>query len=231
MIRLINFFFAVVLALVAVSTTRAFQPLSLPNNINNKAALTPASTSRLFSTTTPPKLEEQEATTATEKPKTKPRYEPKWVKKATLAEQLGDGGTADFDKKGIKGTIPVMFKTQNSNVTKTTMALPGQPLRDVATQAGQFIKYGCGKGECGTCECLVAGQWIRPCVATVPADFAPSPTASHYVVTTKGTKNKGISSGKFYSVRSIFIGFWNNLLGTCLKWLQVYIYIYIYIYI
>jgi ferredoxin len=221
MIRLTNFFVVVVVALAllltVVSTTRAFQPLSVPNS--NKAVVlsTPASTSRLFSTTTPPKQEEQETATNKEKPKRKPRYEPKWVKKATLAEQLGDaGGDDDFDKKGIKGSIPVMFKTQNSNVTKTTMALPGQPLRDVATQAGQFIKYGCGRGECGTCECLVAGQWIRPCVATVPLDFMPSTSTmqTHYTITCKGTKNKGISGGKFYSVRSIFVGFWNNLLGT-----------------
>ena len=89
------------------------------------------------------------------------------------------------------------------------MALAGQPLRDVATQAGQFIKYGCGKGECGTCECLVNGQWIRPCCASVP----PVAADQSYVVTVKETKAKVVSSGKFYSAKSFALGFWNNLLG------------------
>jgi len=81
-------------------------------------------------------------------------YEPKWKKKKTLAEELeesGAGSIAPVDK-GIKGNINVVFK--QGNETRTTLAMAGQPLRDVATQAGQFIKYGCGKGECGTCEAL-----------------------------------------------------------------------------
>ena len=76
-------------------------------------------------------------------------YDPKWKKKQTLAEQ---GPPLDLEAKGIKGTIHVRF--QQGNATKLYLARPGQPLRDVALQAGQFIKYGCGKGECGTCEAL-----------------------------------------------------------------------------
>lgn len=89
------------------------------------------------------------------------------------------------------------------------MALAGQPLRDVASQAGQFIKYGCGKGECGTCESLVNGQWIRPCCAKVPVLAADE----EYVVQVKAVQAKTVSSGRFYSARSIVLGFWNNLLG------------------
>ena len=37
----------------------------------------------------------------------------------------------------------------------STMAFAGQPLKEVAAQAGQYIKYQCGKGECGTCEVCV----------------------------------------------------------------------------
>jgi hypothetical protein len=76
-------------------------------------------------------------------------YDPKWKKLKTLAE---DGPPLDLESKGIKGTVNVRF--QQGNSTKLYLARPGQPLRDVALQAGQFIKYGCGKGECGTCEAL-----------------------------------------------------------------------------
>ena len=89
------------------------------------------------------------------------------------------------------------------------MAWAGQPIRDVASQAGQFIKYGCGKGECGTCECMVNGKWIRPCVATVPALSAQE----ELVVQVKAIKSKSTSSGTFFSIRSFLMGFWNNLLG------------------
>lgn len=132
-------------------------------------------------------------------------YEPKWKKKETL------GGSSDgsFVEKGLQGSIPVLFR--QGNTTQHTMALPGQPLRDVASQAGQFIKYGCGKGECGTCEALVNGQWIRPCVSFVPASVVNDDEA--YTVTLKDTKSKAKSSGTFFSIRSFFMGFWNNALG------------------
>jgi hypothetical protein len=106
--------------------------------------------------------------------KKKGGYEPKWKKKQTLAEQTGvvvavpaDGGAVapvDLSKVGIKGNVLVVFK--QGNATKANMAMAGQPLRDVATQAGQFIKYGCGKGECGTCEAL----YVR---AKNPFDLQP----------------------------------------------------------
>jgi ferredoxin len=130
------------------------------------------------------------------------KYEPKWVKKETI------GGT-DLDEKakGLIGDIPVIFKQGNS--TKKTMALAGQPLSDVATQANQFIKYSCKKGECGTCECMVDGKWIRPCVETVPA----LEKGEELVIQVKEMKSKSTSSGKFYSARSFVMGFYNNALG------------------
>jgi len=133
-------------------------------------------------------------------------YVPKWKKKATLAELTG-GTPTDLTQIGLKGDIPVVFK--QGNQTRSTIAFSGQPLRDVATQAGQYIKYGCGKGECGTCECLANGQCIRPCMATVPA----LPSGQTYTVTVKQIKNKSKSSGKFYSVRSFLMGFYNNAIG------------------
>jgi len=140
------------------------------------------------------------------------KYEPKWKKKETLGDS---SGTLDPTSKGLTGTIPVVFR--QGNVTKTTMAMPNQPLRDVAIQSGQFINYGCRKGECGTCEALCDGKWIRPCVALVPAAISDG---GDYVISVKEVKSKAKSSGKFYSVRSFFMGFWNNLLGMVgfVKW-------------
>ena len=138
-------------------------------------------------------------------PKPRQKYEPKWKKKQTLAEQ---GGKKDFKDIGLKGTVSVVF--QQGNVTKTTAAFPGQPLRDVASQAGQYIQYGCGKGECGTCECLSEGKWIRPCSTAVPGNI---PAGQDFVIQLKELKAQNISSGKFYSFRSFLRGFWNNALG------------------
>ena len=130
-------------------------------------------------------------------------YEPQWKKKDTIG-----GADLNSKDKGLIGSVSVVFK--QGNVTKTTMAIVGQPLSDVASQAGQFIKYGCGKGECGTCEALCNGKWIRPCINTVPADLAPG---EDLVIQVKDIKSKTTSSGKFYSARSFFMGFYNNLLG------------------
>jgi len=141
-------------------------------------------------------------------------YVPKWTKKVTVAETMGSINDLGFDRVGLKGDIPVVF--QQGNVTRTSMAWAGQPYRDVATQAGQFIKYGCGKGECGTCECMVNGKWIRPCIATVPpmpANADKNDDTNKLVVTIKAMKSKSTSSGTFFSIRSFFMGFWNNLLG------------------
>jgi len=137
-------------------------------------------------------------------------YEPKWKKKATLAEM--EGPPTDLKQVGLKGTVPVVFRQLHGNVTETksTMALANMPLREAAIQAGQFIQYGCGKGECGTCECLVNGQWVRPCISHVPEAVAPG---EEYAVQVKAVKNVAKSSGKFYSVRSFLFGFYNNVLG------------------
>jgi ferredoxin len=134
-------------------------------------------------------------------------YKPKWKKLGTLAEEMGSVADIGYEKVGLKGTIPVVFNQGTD--TRTSMAFAGQPLRDVASQAGQYIKYGCGKGECGTCECMVDGKWIRPCIATVPA----MSDGDEYSVQLKANSAKSTSSGTFFSVRSFIMGFWNNILG------------------
>ena len=133
-------------------------------------------------------------------------YKPKWQKKETLVDDMG--GEVSVLDKGLIGTIPVIFKAGDE--IKETVALPGQPISEVASQAGQFIKYGCGKGECGTCEAMCNGKWIRPCTASVPIDLADG---EELVIQVKKVKNKSRKSGKFYSFRSIFMGFYNNVLG------------------
>jgi hypothetical protein len=179
-----------------LAAVTAFQSPSVPSILATHhhaaaAALTTTRGSPLFQSSSVP-------------PPKRKGYVPKWKKKKTLVDL---DGPKDFDQVGLKGNIRVVFR--QGNETKSTMALAGQPLRDVASQAGQFIKYGCGKGECGTCESLVNGQWIRPCSVTVP----PMAQGKEYVVQVKESKATVVSSGKFYSVRSIFLGFWNNLLG------------------
>jgi hypothetical protein len=179
-----------ILTLLGASLTLGFQVA--PSTRTTTLTAPAATTSRLFAATMPPK---------------KKGYEPKWKKRETLADKAG-GGPQDFKKIGLVGTIPVLFKQGNN--TKTTMATVGQPLRDVATQAGQYITYGCGKGECGTCECMMDGKWVRPCTTNIPGTLAPG---HELVLTIKETKKVAMSSGKFYSLRSFLMGFWNNLIG------------------
>lgn len=132
-------------------------------------------------------------------------YVPKWKKKETLADKEGE---LDAAAKGLTGTVKVVFKSGDKSYS--TLALPGSPLRDAASASGTYIKYGCGKGDCGTCEAMCNGKWIRPCVSLVPSDI---PDGEEYLVQVKETKSKVVSSGKFYSFRSFLLGFWNNLLG------------------
>jgi len=166
----------------------------------------------LLSTTAPQPRQQQKKRPEKNKP-----YVPKWVKKETLADSAGDIGSLGYTGVGLKGTIPVIFRQGNN--TRTSMAWAGQPIRDVASQAGQYIQYGCGKGECGTCECMMNGRWVRPCVETVPANALEESTDGKLVLQIKAIKSKKTSSGTFFSIRSFFMGFWNNLLGMfgCLR--------------
>mmetsp|Transcript_1133 Transcript_1133/g.1825 ORF Transcript_1133/g.1825 Transcript_1133/m.1825 type:complete len:243 (-) Transcript_1133:191-919(-) len=182
--------FALLVALsIAISSTLAFTASPLFSS----------------STVTSPSLTVRQVVQGNSKGK---GYEPKWTKKKTLADEQGSIDSLGFENVGLKGTIPVVFRQGND--TRTSMAWAGQPLRDVATQAGQYIQYGCGKGECGTCECMMNGKWVRPCIETVPATATAE---GDLVIQVKAVKSKSKSSGKFFSIRSFLMGFWNNLLG------------------
>jgi len=131
----------------------------------------------------------------------------KWEKRKTLAETAGGIEDHGSSAVGLVGNIPVTF-TQG-NQTLNTMAIPGQPLSEVAAQCGQFIKYKCRKGECGTCEVRVDGQWTRTCVTKVP-HVAPGET---FAVHVRGSMKKTAKASRFYSFKSIIAGARNNLLG------------------
>ena len=107
---------------------------------------------------------------------------------------------------GLAGAIQVLFK--QGNATKMTRAEVGTPLSEVASQADQFIRYKCKKGECGTCEVQVNGKWVRTCVSTVPY------VEDVFEVTVKPTMMKGQGkASKFYSLKSFIMGWYNNILG------------------
>mmetsp|Transcript_37057 Transcript_37057/g.113360 ORF Transcript_37057/g.113360 Transcript_37057/m.113360 type:complete len:220 (+) Transcript_37057:144-803(+) len=134
----------------------------------------------------------------------------KWQKeRKKLADEVADaGGGATLDDKGLAGAVEVVFR--QGNATRATRCDVGAPLSEVATQADQFIRYKCKKGECGTCEVRVNGKWIRSCVSTVPyvepgsvfeVEVKPSMVA--------GTKK----SSTFYSFKSFVMGWYNNIIG------------------
>ena len=180
---------------------------SSTNNAFSHRLSSPTRTSTIFMSTTTDK--ENVANTK--------GYVPKWKKKETLADIAGTGDV-DAKAKGLAGSVPIIFQQGNgeSATLIETSAMPGQPLKLVASQAGQYIKYGCGKGECGTCESLCNGKYLRPCVDVVPTDLELDAATGNYPplrILVKGTKAKVVSSGKFFSAKSFVLGFWNNLLG------------------
>ena len=127
----------------------------------------------------------------------------KWQNERT---KLADDPNTIKDS-GLAGAIQVLFK--QGNATKMTRAEVGTPLSEVASQADQFIRYKCKKGECGTCEVQVNGKWVRTCVATVP--YVED---NVFEVTVKPTMMKGQGkASKFYSLKSFVMGWYNNILG------------------
>ena len=79
------------------------------------------------------------------------------------------------------------------------------------TLNGERVSAFCHEGSHYWFVNSVNGQWVRPCQALVPAEL--SGTGESYTVQVKEVKSKAKSSGKFYSIKSFFMGFWNNLLG------------------
>jgi hypothetical protein len=130
-----------------------------------------------------------------------------WSKRSTLAEKSGGASQLGAAAVGLTGRIPVVFTQGND--TAQTMATVGQPLSSVAAQAGQFIKYKCRKGECGTCAVRIEGKWVRTCVSNVPS----IPEGQTYNIVVRPSMVKGKKATRFFSFRSFIDGFKNNLLG------------------
>ena len=128
-----------------------------------------------------------------------------WTHRATLAESGAGAGGSAFE--GAAGAVEVVFSQGGQNLT--TAALPGQPLAAVAMAAGQVVRYQCRKGECGTCEVHANGQAVRTCQTVVPALAA----GEAYVVEVPLLKSKTKKASRFFSIKSFFAGFKNNLLG------------------
>jgi len=131
----------------------------------------------------------------------------KWDKRRTLAEQVGGAGDQGFADVGLLGTIPVVF-TCGGDVIKTK-AMVGQPLSEVAAQSGQWIKYKCKKGQCGTCDVRIGGEWVHTCQHKIPY-IADGET---YEVFVRDTMKKAKRSSRFYSFKSLIAGAKNNILG------------------
>ena len=71
-------------------------------------------------------------------------------------------------------------------------------LPQFATMYAQFIKYKCGKGECGTCEVMVDGQWVRSCVTRIPL----VPEGESYTINVRESMVKPTKkSTRFFSKR------------------------------
>mmetsp|Transcript_23100 Transcript_23100/g.47888 ORF Transcript_23100/g.47888 Transcript_23100/m.47888 type:complete len:217 (+) Transcript_23100:173-823(+) len=129
---------------------------------------------------------------------------PKKLKKA-LWEDVDRRLLSDSAEGKTSGTVSVTF-TQGEE-TRNTTAIPGQGLNEVAIQADQFIKYKCKKGECGTCEVLVDGQWVRSCVTKIPTGV------KEYNVQVRPSMVKSKKASGFFSAQSFRDGFVNNALG------------------
>lgn len=103
----------------------------------------------------------------------------------------------------------------------TALAEVGERLPLVAERAGVDIAYKCKRGECGTCEVRVDGQWVRACQMTVPPvprgealRVSVPPTS----VPSSDTATAGTRTAKadpaFFSPLSFWQGIVNNGLGV-----------------
>ena len=73
----------------------------------------------------------------------------------------------------------------------------------VASQAGQFIAYKCRKGQCGTCQVRVDGQWIKTCQTRVPPAVTSTETGElePFKVEVRGSGGAVKASSRFFSFR------------------------------
>jgi len=71
-------------------------------------------------------------------------------------------------------------------------------------------RYKCRKGECGTCEVMQDGKWIKACQTKVASLGKDVP----YVISVRSVpkdKRSQSSSASFFSPKSLMDGFANNV--------------------
>ena len=74
-----------------------------------------------------------------------------------------------FEKPPLEQGLSKGPKTVQATYNgKTIDAIVGGKLRNAESSLRMGLKYNCDNGECGTCECLMDGRKVRPCVARVP---------------------------------------------------------------
>jgi ferredoxin len=122
-----------------------------------------------------------------------------WTHKETLKGPKG---------AGLGGDIEVLFKIGDEE--KPTNAFAGQPLSEVAAQAGAVIPYKCKKGECGTCKVMIDGHWTQACQTKIPA----LGKGEVFQVNIRETSVKSKKASGFYSAASFRDGFLNNAIGV-----------------
>ena len=78
---------------------------------------------------------------------------------------------SEANKEGGLSKAPKKVKATYNG--KTVDAIVGGKLKNVVDGPLRMgLSYNCSNGECGTCECLLNGRKVRPCVARIPAkDF------------------------------------------------------------
>jgi aerobic-type carbon monoxide dehydrogenase small subunit (CoxS/CutS family) len=122
-----------------------------------------------------------------------------WTTKDTLEGPKG---------AGLGGNIDVLFKIGEEE--KPTKAFAGQPLSEVAAQAGAVIPYKCKKGECGTCKVMIDGKWAQACQTKIPS----LGSSEIFQVNIREANVKSKKASGFYSAQSFFDGFTNNAMGV-----------------
>ena len=74
-----------------------------------------------------------------------------------------------FTKPPAGGGLSKPLKTVKATYNgKSIDAVVGGKLRNVEQGMRIGQKYSCTEGDCGTCELLMNGRKVRPCVAKVP---------------------------------------------------------------
>lgn len=107
--------------------------------------------------------------------------------------------------------LEIMPDANNDDFTgsRQIKATVGTALPEVFENNNININYKCKKGECGTCEVKIDGQWVRTCQAVV--EPLPVGQLDPSKILIKKFKKR---PAKFFSPKSFAEGVFNNGLGV-----------------